>query len=150
VLPACTSPLVDAGSPSCRDIVDIQPPVAWSRRNELTAGFSIQDINTHCLEQFRHHWKCLDTNNHQLWQSRPAEWKLNKCVFENLVCLLSSLVPPSCGLTNVQKLEKVIPDQPQNTKPVELRPQQIFSDRHFMKHEGKPFNPKEPETKQTA
>jgi len=45
----------------------------------------IDDINKSCLEQFRAHWQCLDNNNHQLWQCRPAEWKLNKCVFENTV-----------------------------------------------------------------
>lgn len=47
---------------------------------------SIQDLNTHCLAEFRKHWECLDDRNHQLWQCRPAEWKLNKCVFDNLVC----------------------------------------------------------------
>ena len=47
--------------------------------------YSIDDLNKSCLEQFRAHWKCLDDNNHQLWQCRPAEWKLNKCAFENLV-----------------------------------------------------------------
>jgi NADH dehydrogenase (ubiquinone) 1 alpha subcomplex subunit 8 len=46
---------------------------------------SIEDINKSCLEQFRTHWQCLENNNQQLWQCRPAEWKLNKCVFENLV-----------------------------------------------------------------
>lgn len=47
----------------------------------------IKDINTHCLAEFRKHWECLDDRNHQLWQCRPAEWKLNKCVFDNLVRL---------------------------------------------------------------
>lgn len=46
---------------------------------------SIKDINTHCLAEFRKHWECLDNRNHQLWQCRPAEWKLNKCVYDNLV-----------------------------------------------------------------
>ena len=46
---------------------------------------SIDDINKHCLREFRRHWSCLDTNNQQLWQCRPAERVLNKCVFENLV-----------------------------------------------------------------
>jgi len=32
---------------------------------------------------------CLEFNNHQLWQCRPAEWQLNKCVFDNLVSLSS-------------------------------------------------------------
>ena len=52
----------------------------------LTCG-SIEDINKSCLEQFRAHWQCLENNNQQLWQCRPAEWKLNKCVYENLVRL---------------------------------------------------------------
>lgn len=46
---------------------------------------SIEDINKSCLEQFRAHYECLDNNNQQLWQCRPAEWRLNKCVFHNLV-----------------------------------------------------------------
>ncbi len=45
----------------------------------------LDDINNSCLEVFRQHWQCLDNNNHQLWQCRPEEWKLNKCVYENLV-----------------------------------------------------------------
>lgn len=45
----------------------------------------IEDVNKHCLAEFKKHWECLDTNNHQLWQCRPAEWQLNKCVFSNLV-----------------------------------------------------------------
>jgi hypothetical protein len=49
----------------------------------------LQDINTHCLAEFRKHWECLDDRNQQLWQCRPAEWKLNKCVFDNLVCDLA-------------------------------------------------------------
>jgi hypothetical protein len=42
-------------------------------------------MNKHCLLQFRAHWQCLDNNNHQLWQCRPYEMNLNKCVFDNLV-----------------------------------------------------------------
>jgi hypothetical protein len=45
----------------------------------------IEDVNKHCLAEFRRHWTCLDNNNQQLWQCRPQEWKLNKCVFDNLV-----------------------------------------------------------------
>jgi len=47
--------------------------------------YRIEDVNKHCLAEFRKHWTCLDNNNQQLWQCRPAEWKLNKCVFDNLV-----------------------------------------------------------------
>jgi NADH dehydrogenase (ubiquinone) 1 alpha subcomplex subunit 8 len=55
------------------------------RRVTRCARSVIDDINKSCLEQFRSHWACLEDNNHQLWQCRPAEWKLNKCVFDNLV-----------------------------------------------------------------
>lgn len=53
--------------------------------NAIADGCSIEDINKHCLEEFRKHWQCLDDNNQQLWQCRKAEWKLNTCVFNNLV-----------------------------------------------------------------
>lgn len=95
--------------------------------------YSIEDVNKHCLTEFRKHWTCLDNNNQQLWQCRPHEWSLNKCVFENLVSLPSTrnarnkeqellLIP-----WHVQKLEKVIPDTPKNETPVHLRKHQIYS-----------------------
>lgn len=46
----------------------------------------LDDINKHCLTEFRKHWECLDNNNQQLWQCRKFERPLNKCVFDNLVC----------------------------------------------------------------
>lgn len=55
----------------------------------------LKDINTHCLTEFRKHWECLDNRNQQLWQCRPAEWKLNKCVYDNLVRLTSALFSTS-------------------------------------------------------
>ena len=45
----------------------------------------LEDMRANCLQEFRAHWECLDNNNHQLWQCRPAERPLNKCVFEKLV-----------------------------------------------------------------
>lgn len=103
---------------------------------------SIEDINTHCLAEFRKHWECLDDRNHQLWQCRPAEWKLNKCVYDNLVGSLSSAFPPDASrLTIPQKLVKKIPDQPTNVTPVELRPKQIFADVRVGPGDGKPFIP---------
>merc|ERR1711900_54031 len=59
------------------------------RRVTRCAKSVIEDVNKHCLAEFRKHWTCLDNNNQQLWQCRPAEWKLNKCVFDNLVRILS-------------------------------------------------------------
>ncbi|KAK3337793.1 hypothetical protein B0T19DRAFT_413530 [Cercophora scortea] len=85
------------------------------RRITRCARSVIDDINKSCLDQFRAHWSCLDDNNHQLWQCRPAEWKLNKCVFENL------------------KLVKEIPDQPKQSTPVHLRTKQIYA------HKGIPI-----------
>lgn len=48
-------------------------------------GNRLDDINKHCLTEFRKHWECLDQNNQQLWQCRRREMKLNECVFEKLV-----------------------------------------------------------------
>ncbi|KAK4216790.1 hypothetical protein QBC37DRAFT_80976 [Rhypophila decipiens] len=92
------------------------------RRVTRCARSVIDDINKSCLEQFRTHWNCLEMQNHQLWQCRPAEWKLNKCVFENL------------------GLEKTIPDQPKNSTPVHLRPRQIYANRMII---DKPYIPGE-------
>lgn len=52
----------------------------------------IKDLNEHCLEEFRNHWKCLDNQNHQLWNCRSLERRLNSCVFDKLVCLLPVLL----------------------------------------------------------
>ncbi|KAL2885715.1 NADH-ubiquinone oxidoreductase 20.8 kDa subunit [Ceratocystis lukuohia] len=90
------------------------------RRVTRCASSVIKDINTHCLAEFRKHWQCLDNGNHQLWQCRGEEWKLNKCVYENL------------------KLEKHIPDQPKTSTPVHLRQSQIFAD-HPVSPGSKPF-----------
>lgn len=109
-----------------------------------SGDYSIDDLNKSCLAQFTNHWKCLDNHNHQLWQCRPFEWKLNKCAFDNLVSLLASKprlrkTNPLTGPFPRQKLEKKIPNQPVNVVPVELRPQQILADRKFRSIEGKPF-----------
>lgn len=45
----------------------------------------LEDVNKHCLTEFRKHWECLDNSNQQLWQCRKFERPLNKCVFDNLV-----------------------------------------------------------------
>lgn len=49
--------------------------------------YRLEDINASCLDQFRSHWNCLEHNNHQLYQCRRPERRLNKCVFEKLVRL---------------------------------------------------------------
>ena len=60
---------------------------------DLFGRYRIEDINTHCLAEFRKHWTCLDNNNQQLWQCRPEEWKLNKCVFDKLVRICNISMP---------------------------------------------------------
>ena len=79
------------------------------RKVTRCAASVIQDVNTHCLEEFRNHWHCLENYNHQLWQCRRAERRLNKCVFEKL------------------SLEKTIPDSPEGVTPVHLRRRQIYA-----------------------
>ena len=86
--------------PSCvarkHEIKRKRPIAAGTRMtdNWLTCGCSIDDINKHCLKEFRNHWKCLDHNNQQLWHCRAAERPLNKCIFDNLVRNLPVLATP--------------------------------------------------------
>ncbi|KAL2173562.1 uncharacterized protein P884DRAFT_251523 [Thermothelomyces heterothallicus CBS 202.75] len=101
------------------------------RRVTRCARSVLEDINKSCLEQFRAHWQCLENNNQQLWQCRPAEWKLNKCVYDNL------------------HLEKVIPDQPKNSTPVHLRQKQIFAHKWIQRWE-KPFVPGQSEASESS
>jgi NADH dehydrogenase (ubiquinone) 1 alpha subcomplex subunit 8 len=54
------------------------------RRVTRCAVSVLEDINKHCLEEFRMHWQCLEQQSHQLWGCRPAEKLLNKCVFDKL------------------------------------------------------------------
>ncbi|KAI1323614.1 NADH-ubiquinone oxidoreductase 20.8 kDa subunit [Xylariaceae sp. FL0255] len=90
------------------------------RRVTRCAASVIDDMNKHCLEEFRKHWQCLDNNNHQLWQCRKPEWKLNQCVYDNL------------------KLEKQIPDTPKDQIPVHLRTKQIYAHYPIFKDVGGP------------
>lgn len=112
---------------------------------------SLEDINKSCLEQFRAHWQCLENNNQQLWQCRPAEWKLNKCVYENLVRRWPQFPTGVAVLTPLdsQKLEKVVPDQPEQSTPVHLRTKQIFAHSSIPPWE-KPFIPEKSETAKSS
>lgn len=96
---------------------------------------------------------CLENGNQQLWQCRPEEWKLNKCVYNNLVRRPSSSSPGSIrpGLAPMrfrktvdadpdQKLEKTVPDQPKGSTPVHLRTRQIMADFPVISSQG-PFVP---------
>lgn len=54
------------------------------RRVTRCAVSVFEDLNKHCLDQFRLHWQCLEQNNHQFYACRTAEGLLNKCVFDKL------------------------------------------------------------------
>ena len=109
--------------------------VANETSGVLTRCCRLDDVNKHCLQEFRKHWECLDDYNQQLWQCRRFERPLNKCVFESLVRL------PDCPwrdldgggethqarLTPTQKLEKKIPGAPENEVPVHERKRQIYA-----------------------
>ncbi|DAA73539.1 TPA_exp: hypothetical protein A8136_4720 [Trichophyton benhamiae CBS 112371] len=79
------------------------------RKVTRCAASVIKDINTHCMQQFKAHWECLEQNNHQLWNCRKNENQLNTCVFEKL------------------GLKKTIPDTPAGQVPVHLRKKQIYA-----------------------
>ncbi|KAF2722117.1 NADH dehydrogenase, alpha subcomplex, subunit 8 [Polychaeton citri CBS 116435] len=82
------------------------------RKVTRCAASVLDDVNKHCLAEFRKHWECLEDNNQQLWQCRRWERRLNKCVFTNL------------------DLKKEIPGAPQNEVPVHLRSRQIYAQNH--------------------
>jgi len=55
------------------------------RKVTRCAASVLQDINTHCLEEFRTHYNCLEQHNQQQWQCRRPERVLNRCVFQKIV-----------------------------------------------------------------
>jgi hypothetical protein len=67
----------------------------WENYDSDVSG-SIKDINENCLAEFRTHWKCLENHNQQLWNCRSEERKMNKCVFEKLVCQIRYTCPFFC------------------------------------------------------
>lgn len=79
----------------------------------------LDDINKHCLTEFRKHWECLENNNQQLWQCRRVERPLNKCVFDNLVCdtcLSSSLDPCNFSYLLILLPCNLVPPPPNRTR----------------------------------
>ena len=99
----------------------------------LTSTYSLDDVNKHCLEEFRKHWLCLDDHNQQLWQCRRFERPLNKCVFESLVRTPEVITEELNAqrevvwLIPMQKLEKKIPGAPEHEVPVHERKRQIYA-----------------------
>lgn len=78
------------------------------RRVTRCAALVLSDINKHCLDSFRLHWKCLENNNQELKNCRKAEMLLNKCVYDNL------------------KLEKKIPGVPEGATPIHLKAKPVY------------------------
>lgn len=74
------------------------------RRVTRCARSVLEDINKSCLDEFRKHWQCLDNNNHQLWQCRADEWKLNKCVYDNIVRIVRPCAATSWYGSLIQSL----------------------------------------------
>lgn len=78
------------------------------RRVTRCASSVLKDINSHCSESFRLHWKCLEQNNQELKNCRKAETLFNKCVFDNL------------------KLAKEIPGIPKGEVPIHLKAKPLY------------------------
>ena len=97
-----------------------------SRLLDLTLLCSLADINENCLREFRNHWNCLENNNHQLYQCRKPERRLNACVFDKIVGLAQVLECIST-LIRSQGLTKEIPGTPEGEVPVHLRQKQIYA-----------------------
>ncbi|KAI9671212.1 MAG: hypothetical protein M1817_003719 [Caeruleum heppii] len=99
------------------------------RKVTRCAASVLEDIRTHCLDEFRSHWQCLENNNQQMWHCRRPEMKLNSCVFDKLVRFVRDIAIRSHTdeASSPQKLEKVIPGTPENETPVHLRKRQIYS-----------------------
>ncbi|TGZ83253.1 NADH dehydrogenase, alpha subcomplex, subunit 8 [Ascodesmis nigricans] len=79
------------------------------RRVTRCAASVITDINKHCLEAFRGHWKCMDNNNMRFSPCRAQEKVFNQCVFEKL------------------GLQKHLPDTPKGEVPIHLKEKQTFA-----------------------
>ncbi|CDK25329.1 unnamed protein product [Kuraishia capsulata CBS 1993] len=54
------------------------------RRVTRCAASVLKDINTHCADEFKLHWRCLSAGNLEYKNCRKAETLLSKCVFDNL------------------------------------------------------------------
>ncbi|KAI5800258.1 NADH-ubiquinone oxidoreductase 20.8 kDa subunit [Peziza echinospora] len=78
------------------------------RRVTRCAASVIDDINKHCLIEFKSHWECLDNHNQQMWNCRKEEKPLNDCVFKHL------------------GLRKVIPEVPKGRTPIHEQAFQRF------------------------
>ena len=63
---------------------DESPCLAAGRKVTRCASHVISSIQSNCLEQFNTHWQCLENQNQDFKNCRPAERLLNKCVFDKM------------------------------------------------------------------
>lgn len=54
------------------------------RRVTRCAVQVLKDINTHCFDEFKLHYECLEQENHRLGSCRKTEKIFNSCVFDKL------------------------------------------------------------------
>lgn len=65
-----------------------EPCLAAGRKVTRCTSDVLNSIQSACLETFTTHWQCLESQNQDFKNCRPAERALNKCVFEKMVCTL--------------------------------------------------------------
>ena len=54
------------------------------RKVTRCATETLSFINTHCGREFKLHWNCLESKNHEFANCRPAERHLNRCIFDSM------------------------------------------------------------------
>lgn len=54
------------------------------RRVTRCAVSVLKDLNTHCFDEFKLHYECLEQENHRMGGCRASEKVFNKCVFDKL------------------------------------------------------------------
>lgn len=64
---------------------DEGPCLAAGRKVTRCTSDVLSSIQASCLETFNTHWQCLDAQNQDFKNCRPAERALNKCVYEKMV-----------------------------------------------------------------
>ena len=76
----------------------ISEKIQWLTISLPYKWYRIDDINKHCLKEFRRHWACLEDNNQQMYDCRWPEQVLSHCIFQNLVrSELFSSFPTLCS-----------------------------------------------------
>ncbi|KAB8342918.1 hypothetical protein FH972_022515 [Carpinus fangiana] len=101
------------------------------RRVTRCAASVLDDVNKHCLEAFRAHWKCLEDENHQLWQCRKPERALNACMFAKLG--LYKALPDAQGIPVYARQEQIYATKSQADKSFWEQSKEKTQDRRLLK-----------------